>query len=68
MLFDHFEEGTILKGAGPPSDETMVQRWRGPNKEVFHLIHKENIKKTMEAVTSSLDAVKLCASKYYRER
>ena len=55
--------------AEPPSDETMVQRWRrSPNKEVFHLIHKENIKKTMEAVTSSLDTVKLCASKYYIER
>ena len=31
-----------------PSDETMVQRWRGPNKEMFYLIHKENIKKTKE--------------------
>ena len=46
----------------------MVQRWRGPIKEVFHLIHKENIKKNMEAVTSSLDTVKLGASKFYTER
>ena len=68
MLSNHFEEGTILKGAEPSSDETMVQRRRGPNKEVFHLIHKKNIKKTMEAVTSSLDTVKLCASKYYIDR
>ena len=35
---------------------------------MFHLIHKENIKKTREAVASSLDTVKLCASKYYIER
>ena len=63
MLFDHFEEEAILKGDQTTFDETM-----SPNKEVFHLIHKENIKKTMEAVTSSLDTVKLCASKYYIER
>ena len=69
-MFDHF------KGkAEPPSDETMVQRWRGSKEEVFHLIRKENIKenqgsieKTMEAVTSSLDTVKPCASKFYIER
>ena len=40
---------TLWKFQGQkPSDETMVQRWRGPNKEMFYLIHKENIKKTKE--------------------
>ena len=62
------KKGKFWRGAEPPSDETMVQKWRGPNKEVFHLIHKENITKTMEASTSGLDTVKLCASKYYIER
>ena len=45
MLFDHFEEEAILKGDQTTFDETM-----GPNKEVFHLIHKENIKKTKEVL------------------
>ena len=36
---------------------------KGPNK-VFHLMNKENIKRTKEGVTPSLDSVKLCASKY----
>ena len=55
-MFDHFEEGEILKGGGggdegePTSDETIVQRCRGPNKEVFHLTHKENIKKTKKVL------------------
>ena len=44
------KRGKFWRGAEPPSDETMVQRWRSPNKEVFHLIHKENIKKTKEAL------------------
>ena len=37
-------------------------------KKVLHLTHKENIKKTREAVTPSVNTVKLCASKYYIER
>ena len=32
-LFDHFEEGAFLKECEPPSDKTMVQRLKIPNKE-----------------------------------
>ena len=32
-LFDHFEEGAFLKDCEPPSDKTMVQRLKIPNKE-----------------------------------
>ena len=56
-LFDQFEEGIIwFRGS-----EILI-------KKLFQLTHKENIKKTREAVTSSLDTVKLCGSKYYIER
>ena len=34
-LLDHFEEGETLRGRQTPSDETMVQKWRGPTKESF---------------------------------
>ena len=37
-------------------------------KKVFHLTHKENIKKAREAVTPRLDTVKRFASEYYIER
>ena len=76
---DNFGEGAILKcgrgGGEPPSDETIVQRWRGSNKESVSFNTKKikeekqgSIMKTREAVTLSLDTVKLCASKYYIER
>ena len=42
------KRGQFWTGGEPPLDETMVQRWRVPNKEVLHLTHKENIKKTEE--------------------
>ena len=32
-LFDHFEEGAFSKDCEPPSDKTMVQRLKIPNKE-----------------------------------
>ena len=48
MLFDHFEEGTILKRAG--TNHPRMKLWyRGEEvliKKVFHLTQKENIKKT----------------------
>ena len=56
------------EGSEPPSNETMVQRFRDPNKEIASVNNKENIKKTREVVTSSLDTVKLYGSKYYIER
>ena len=38
MLFDQFAEGVIFlrggEGSELPSDETMVQRFRDPNKEI----------------------------------
>ena len=34
----------------------------------FDLTHNENVKKTREAITPIVDAVKLCASKYFIER
>ena len=34
----------------------------------FDLTHKENIKKTREAITPNVDTVKLCVSKYSIER
>ena len=64
-LFDHFKEGAILKRVNHP----RLRLWyRGERKKIFHLTHKESIKKTKEAMTPSLDTVKLCASKYYIER
>ena len=63
-LFDHFEGGREEQSLV----EKMVQRWEGPIKERFDLTNKENIKKTKEVVTPSLDNVKLCLSKYYIDR
>ena len=48
MLFDLFEEGAILKKRGSDlgwnrCEEVLI-------KKVFHLTHKENIKKTEEVL------------------
>ena len=48
MLFDLFEEGAILKKGGSDlgrnrCEEVLI-------KKVFHLTHKENIKKTEEVL------------------
>ena len=77
MLFDHFEEGTILNGGeNRPWIKLSNRCEEVVIKKVFHLTHKEHIKKTKEgsikktreAVTPRLDTVKLFASKSYIER
>ena len=49
MLFNHFEEGAILKRGGGANHPRMKLWYRGEEvliKKVFHLTQKENIKKT----------------------
>ena len=41
ILFEYFEEKTILKGGEPPLDETRCEKI--VIKKVFHLTLKENI-------------------------
>ena len=52
MLFDHFEEGAILKGEG--KNHPWMKLWYRCEevlvKKVFHLSHKEKIKKTKEVL------------------
>ena len=52
MLFDHFEEGAILKGEG--KNHPWMKLWYRCEevlvKKVFHLTHEEKIKKTKEVL------------------
>ena len=69
MLSDHFEEETILKGGESSLDETRCEEVL--IKKVFHLTHKENqgsIKKSWDAVTPRLDAVKLWFERSQEQR
>ena len=51
-LFDHFEEGEILKGRGGMANHPQMKLWfRGEEvliKKVFHLTHTENVKEEKE--------------------
>ena len=51
MLFDHFEEGTILNGGeNRPWIKLSHRCEEVVIKKVFHLTHKKNIKKTKEVL------------------
>ena len=62
--WENAKEKKVVKGnSEPPLHETEVLI-----NEVFDLTHKENIKKTRETISPTIDAVKLCVSKYSIER
>ena len=58
----------FLKEGVGRANQPRVKLWYRGNKvliyKVFHLTHKQNIKKTREAITPIADTAELCASKY----
>ena len=67
--WENTKEGAILKWGG--NHPCMKLWYRGKEillNEVFDLTHKENIRKTKDAITPIANTPKLCALKYYVDR
>ena len=58
----------MIFGGGTQKRGAIFKGEDHPNNKVFDSTHKKNIKKTREAITPIVDAVKFCASKHSIER